>query len=269
MPAHDSRTGTAGSAPGPARSGPRDRIAALLPARMSLPARAYVGNSREPELSALNRFVRRGDTVIDIGAHKGIYTYWLRRQVGRDGSVLAYEPQPSLHGYLDRGLSSRWYRNVTLSDIALSDHAGSATLRIPVVSGEQQIAWASLESGTGDGPGSGVDVSVRTATLDDEIGVRPVSFIKCDVEGHELKVLRGSSGVLARQRPVWLVEVEHRHAGEDVAEVLKVFADNGYEPSYLATSGDLVSVPEEDRLPERLNAVEPGRYVNNFFFVPR
>jgi FkbM family methyltransferase len=249
----------------------RDRIAKLLPATVSLPIRSYVGNSREPELAVLDRFVEPGSTVVDIGAHKGIYTYWLRRRVGSGGHVLAYEPQPALYRYLQAGLSSRWYRNVTLSDLALSDHAGTAHLRIPVVSGAEQIAWASLvESGTNDTDGSagGIDVTVMTARLDDEVRDRPVSFVKCDVEGHELSVLAGAPRLLAQQRPVWLVEVEHRHAGEDVERVLRTFSDAGYQPWYLAASGELVVVPEPQRAAERLNGVEPGRYVNNFFFVP-
>lgn len=262
MPAHDSPTGVTGSAPGPAVTGRRDRLARVLPATVSLPLRAYVGNSREPELAMLGRFVRRGSTVVDIGAHKGIYTHWMRRHVGRDGKVLAYEPQPAMHHYLSAGLASRWYRNVRLSDVALSDHAGTAHLTIPVVSGEQQIAWASLEAG------AGVDVSVRTATLDAEVGDQPISFVKCDVEGHESRVLTGAKRVLTRQRPVWLVEVEHRHAGAGVEQVLRVFADAGYVAWYLSSAGELIAVPKENRTPERLNAVESDRYVNNFFFIP-
>lgn len=262
MPVHDAPAGVTGSAPGPAVIGIRGRIAKLLPAAVSLPVRAYVGNSREPELAVLDRFVTPGATVIDIGAHKGIYTYWLRRQVKQSGTVLAFEPQPALHRYLGAALSSRRYRNVELSDVALSDHTGSAHLTIPVVSGQEQIAWASLEGG------SGVGVTVRTARLDDVVRDRAISFVKCDVEGHELKVLAGAPCLVSQQRPVWLIELEHRHAGAAVGQVLKVFSDAGYEPWYLAASGELVLVPSVSRSPERLNGVEPGRYVNNFFFLP-
>ena len=166
-------------------------------------------------------------------------------------------------------MSARWYRNVILSDRALSDHAGTAHLRIPVVSGAEQIAWASLDGGQGGPAGNAtrIDVTVQTARLDDEVGDRPVSFVKCDVEGHELSVLAGSPRLLAQQRPVWLVEVEHRHAGRRWRGAAHV-RDAGYQPWFLAASGELVVVPEGQRAPERLNGVEPGRYVNNFFFVP-
>jgi FkbM family methyltransferase len=230
-----------------------------------LPVRAYVGNSREPELRVLDRFARPGSTVIDIGAHKGIYTYWLRRRVGGSGQVLAYEPQPALHRYLRAGLSPRWYHNVALSDLALSDRVGTAQLHIPVVSGAEQIAWASLDQGHAEGS---LDVTVRTARLDDEVSDRAISFVKCDVEGHELSVLVGAPRLLEQQRPVWLVEVEYRHAGAAVSDVLATFSDAGYTPWYLGSSGQLLRVPEDRRSPERLNGVEPGRYVNNFFFIP-
>lgn len=266
MPDHNAQADETAGAPGVAVVGMGGRLAKLLPATVSLPVRAYVGNSREAELSVLERFVAPGATVVDIGAHKGIYTYWLRRRVGKLGTVLAYEPQPEMFRYLRAGLSSRWYRNVALSQAALSDRAGNARLHIPVVAGAEQIAWASLEVGTEAGS-KGVDVTVRTARLDDEIGDRPVSFVKCDVEGHELRVLSGSPRLLAEQRPVWLVEVEHRHAGAAVSQVLTTFSDAGYAPWFLASSGDLIPVPK-GLGPEHLNGVEPGRYVNNFFFLP-
>jgi FkbM family methyltransferase len=155
-----------------------------------------VGNSREPELAVLDRFVRPAATVIDIGAHKGVYTHWLSRRVGSGGRVLAYEPQPELHRYLLAGLATRWYRNVLLSDVALSDHPGTAPLTIPVVSGEQQIAWASLETG------SGIDLEVRTSRLDDEVRERAVSFVKCDVEGRASKVLDGAARRTSRRSAV-------------------------------------------------------------------
>lgn len=264
MATHSSRSGSSSEAPGLARTGPRAAVARFLPAAVSLPLRAYVGRSREPELRLLRSLLRRGETAVDIGAHTGVYTHWMRRQVGPRGLVLAFEPQPELRRYLAAGLSTPYYRNILLSDIALSDHAGEARLTIPRIGGARQVAWASLGGGWTDGD----EVTVRTATLDEQIGQRPVALVKCDVEGHEAKVLAGASGVLVRQRPVWLVEVEHRHAGASVDEVLTTFARAGYRASYLDGSGRLSPVPTENLRPERLNLVEPGRYVNNFVFLP-
>ena len=38
----------------------------------------------------------RGATVLDIGANRGIYSYWMHRVVGATGQVIAFEPQPEL-----------------------------------------------------------------------------------------------------------------------------------------------------------------------------
>jgi predicted methyltransferase len=54
------------------------------------------------ELSIIRDHISPGDTVCDVGAHKGTYTYWLSRWVGNSGRVLAFEPQPSLAAYLRR-----------------------------------------------------------------------------------------------------------------------------------------------------------------------
>ena len=42
-----------------------------------------------------------GAIALDIGANKGIYTYWLSKKVGKDGKVIAFEPQPELGEYLN------------------------------------------------------------------------------------------------------------------------------------------------------------------------
>src|ERR1700722_18488859 len=63
--------------------------------------RAHAGGSREPaEMSVLRQFVRKGDVVIDAGAHRGLYTWPLALLVGPSGLVIAVEPQATLAGYL-------------------------------------------------------------------------------------------------------------------------------------------------------------------------
>lgn len=265
MPTPQPAPGAAHDAPGLARHGPRAAVARVLPARVSLPLRAYVGRSREPELALLRTLLRPGQTAVDIGAHTGVYTHWMRRWVGRSGTVLAYEPQPRLRAYLEAGLARRCYRNVQISGAALSDQDGHGRLTIPVVEGARQVAWAKLDGS----PGEGEQVEVVTTTLDAELGDRPVALVKCDVEGHESKVLGGASYVLSNQRPTWLVEIEHRHAGEAVAEALRIFDEHEYSVSYLTSTGAVAPVPGDHLQPSLLNCVEPRRYVNNFLFQPR
>lgn len=226
--------------------------------------RARYGNSREPELDLLPRLVRPGDTAIDIGAHKGVYTYWLSRLVGPRGQVVAYEPQPDLAGFLRAGLSGPRLRNVELRTVALSDTAGVAQLSIPVEGSRRVTGQASLEGGDA----SAVSVDVETRRLDDESIQSPLGFIKCDVEGHELKVLRGASALLDKERPHLLIEVEYRHAGAEVLDTLVLLESIGYRAWYRDPEGRLRELPGDWRSsPDTLNAQVAGTYTNNFLFV--
>ena len=55
------------------------------------------------ELSFLISNVRKGDVVVDVGAHKGGYTYWFHRQIGANGMCYAFEPQSNIYSKLSRG----------------------------------------------------------------------------------------------------------------------------------------------------------------------
>lgn len=237
-----------------------------LPASAAMQLRAVVGDSREPELRALRRFVSAGDTAVDIGAHRGSYTYWLSRLVGPSGRVHAYEPQPDLAATLRRAVRAKRFANITVSELALGNSQGTARLTVPHQDGERLIGHATMRN-TGDDAAGADGFEVRTARLDDQ-GLERVTFVKCDVEGFELDVLLGGLGLIEQQHPTLLIELEERHAGADVLEVLELLGERGYTPFYLGAGDTMTVVPPSHRAdPARLNRVETDHYVNNFFFV--
>ncbi|WP_375485170.1 FkbM family methyltransferase [uncultured Jatrophihabitans sp.] len=240
-------------------------VGKVLPPRISLPLRARLGGSREPELSILSRFVHAGDTVIDVGAHHGVYTYHLARLVGPTGHVVAYEPQPALARYLSAGVAGPgWRDRVELRARALSDTAGTTVLHVPLDNGRPVIGRATL----GDAVDDAVDVDVATAVLDDEPMPGPLRFMKVDVEGHELALLKGAQGLLTRDRPTLLVEVEVEHAGtERVRHLATLLLDDlGYQAREL--SGNVVVPVDRKRWDgPQLNRRPGGQYANNFLFT--
>ena len=56
----------------------------------------------KPEITFLLNHLKLGQVVLDIGAHKGAYTYWMSNRVGESGRVIAFEPQPELNLYLSK-----------------------------------------------------------------------------------------------------------------------------------------------------------------------
>jgi hypothetical protein len=106
------------------------------------------------------------------------------------------------------------------------------------------------------------------AVLDEEAMPGPVAFMKIDVEGHELSLLRGGRTLLAKDRPILQVEVEARHAGDAVADLATLLLDElGYRASELV-DGQLIPVDPERWNADSLNRRPDGAYTNNFLFRP-
>src|SRR6476659_5228640 len=105
--------------------------------------RAYRYRFREDpaEIRFVRRSLRPGQVAVDIGCHKGAYTYWMRRCVGPGGAVYAFEPQPRQVAYLREAFSAMSYDNVELVPMAVSDKSGQLPLYTPTVS----THFASLE----------------------------------------------------------------------------------------------------------------------------
>lgn len=226
-----------------------------LAPRLGAAARARYGGSREAEMVVLPRLVRTGDTVVDVGAHRGVYTWHLARLVGTSGRVHAFEPQADLASYLDRAF--RATLQVKVHNRALSNRAGKAVLTIPKAAGH-----ASLEPVE---PGDSVEVDVAPL---DALAVSP-SFMKIDVESHEASVIMGALTTIRRCRPALLIEIERRAASTETQreQLLALLGDLGYGPAVLTTDRK-VSCFDVARLADASDPIAPDRYAYNFFFFP-
>jgi FkbM family methyltransferase len=136
------------------------------------------------------------EVAIDVGAHLGSFTLLLARYAR---VVVAVEPDLRAAGILSSIVSANRLRNVTVFPYACSSSDG----------GELSLK---LERGGGSSivQGSGGDVTVKTITVDaivKALQLEKVNFMKVDVEGHELEVLRGAYNTLSRHRPILLVEL--------------------------------------------------------------
>lgn len=219
-------------------------------------------------LALLDELVRAGTTVVDVGASVGLFTTRLAELVGSEGSVDAFEPNPRAFARLEEIAAAAG--NVVPHGIALSDRAGIAELHIPIRSGTPLDGLGRI--GPGDEPHV-ERIAVTTARLDD-FELSP-AFVKCDVEGHELAVLHGAAATLRRSRPILLVEIEHRHAGERMEETFAYLAGLGYEGRALGPDGPVpLSAFDVERHQiahlggETGGGRMPPGYVNDFVFTP-
>lgn len=238
----------------------------ILPARWFFVLHAYRYKLLvEPETRYVGQMVEPDETVVDVGACWGSYTYWFSK-VARH--VLTLEPNPDLAAYLARVAPA----NVEVRNVAASDTAGRATLRVPR-EGRDPFALASLEAdneSAGPSPEAYRMVEVETVRLDD-LDLDGVGLVKIDVEGHEEAVLDGAGALLADQHPDLLIELEERHRPGVVARVGQRLADLGYEGCFFL-DGEWVpfeefSVARHQDLEE--HALLDPEYINLFFFSAR
>ncbi len=196
------------------------------------------------EAAFVERFLQPGMTVLDVGAHHGLYTLLASKCVGRTGRVIAFEPSPRERRRLAQHLRINRCRNAGVQPYALGDRAGGADLFL--VEGIHD--WCnSLRLPNIEAKTSRVTVEVRR--LDDvleTIGWPRVDFIKLDVEGAELSVLHGARRLLrGNVRPAILAEVQDVRTapwGYPAREIVRFLADVGYGWFALADDGSLESI---------------------------
>jgi FkbM family methyltransferase len=239
----------------------RARLVALVPLRFQTPLRYWYRRATrrlEAELPVAQRLARAGSTCIDVGANTGVYAYALSRVAAK---VEAFEPLPECERIIRAFASPK----IDVHRTALSDAAGQATLYIPLIGGTVDEGRASFVQP--NRPFRSVVVPVRTL---DEFRFTNVSLIKIDVEGHELRVLRGARETLSRERPAVLVEVVQAQLSFPMTRVFDEITAQDYHGFFIL--GERWRSIEEfsydtHQAPYTQFTEEDG-YVYNFIFVP-
>ncbi len=145
----------------------------------------YNGLLEPAEMAFALHAQRPGDLFVDVGANVGVYSIMVAGAVGAD--VIAVEPVPLSFDRLSANVRLNDLGNIDARRVGLSDTSG----KLLFTTGRDCMNRVAV-------PGDGGDlVEVEVVTLDDLCGKRVPTFIKIDVEGHELAVLNGASKVLA------------------------------------------------------------------------
>jgi len=207
---------------------------------------ATTGEWEPAQVALFSRLVRPGEAVLDIGANIGCHTVALSKVVGETGKVVAFEPQMQMYNLLNANIALNLCRNVLPFRLAVGSSAGKA--RLSAVSYDEFLPFGSLGLQPGGSAGEAVDI----VALDDflpalELGGAPVSFVKIDVQAHELFVLQGAARLLGEAQPSISFEAAPfwmGKAGYDWREILLMLERFGY--GFFDEAGAPFSAPEWD-----------------------
>lgn len=206
----------------------------------------------EQELSILPRLLKKDSIIFDVGANRGELSYFFAVHCGAQ-KVFSFEPQQRMFGIL-HGIAKH-VKNIHPVNVAFSDSLKERTLQIPVQGTGRYTPAASFEELPGQKLAGEV---VHVETLDNFVAknsITKLDFIKCDTEGHELSVLKGSQKTLTALRPLLYIEVKES-TKNSLFDLLK---KAGYRPY------------QWDRGLARLALVTDAYHARseNYYFVPQ
>ena len=218
---------------------------------------AQLAEGTEPDIQQLcTQLLRPGMTVTDVGANVGMLTRQFCRQVGKEGRVFAFEPDPLTFRFLE--FNTRSFKNKELTQCAVSDNDQPAVLHLNLTSGAGNSllnADHCTES-----------VPVNCISLDEFLKQRDnpkVDIIKIDVEGAELSVLRGMQQTMARLPGLKLI-MEYcpknlQASGVAPRAVFDELRAQRFNLQAIQPDGGLKAIERFEELADNLN---PSGYVN-------
>lgn len=169
---------------------------------------------------------KKGDVVVDAGAHVGFYTLKAAKAVGGDGRVIAIEPEDKNYKLLTLNIRINKYRNVTPIKKALSNFDGKARFFLKARSCSHSLirkTWITPIVGS-------TKVSVTTLdNLFEKLNITKVDILKINVEGAELAVLKGCKRFLADGRIFKIVATPHPPFEREAKKISNYLETFGYK----------------------------------------
>lgn len=212
------------------------------------------GDYEDTEMRMIKQFLHSNAVVLDIGANMGWYSLNLSKAVP-SGSVIAFEPIKRTFEHLKKNIALNGFKNIRVYNFGLSDKKGVFELYYdPKLTGAASLK--DLYKGS-----KKEKIRCQLKRLDDFIfKITPhIDFIKCDVEGAELFVVKGALEVLKKTKPVLFLEMLRKWSakfGYHPNDLIRLLDGIGYN-CYYAKGAGLV----------RIEKVYDSTKPTNFFFL--
>jgi FkbM family methyltransferase len=177
----------------------------------------HFGEYSEEEALLFKKYIKEGDSVFDIGANIGSFTTLFSRLSGKNGFVIAFEPERHNFYVLCGNMAINNLSNVHCFQYAIGENSG--TINIPELNHEEIQNHGGIELNPNAKIETGYTVNLTTI---DAISIPSrISFIKVDVEGMELSVLKGGKNKILKDKPLLYVENDRHDKSADLIEFVK------------------------------------------------
>jgi monofunctional biosynthetic peptidoglycan transglycosylase len=186
----------------------------------------------QEDVDGLRRFIRPGDTAVDVGAHTGDTTVPIALACGREGVTIALEPNPHVFKVLEENARlNRDKSNIVPLNFAATEDDGDFQFHYWDASFGNGGYLSRLHN---QRHGHRYPLRVTGRNLERYLRARfadrlaRLSFLKTDCEGYDKDVLRSLRGVLREFRPVVVCEVHKKLDAGERSELFDALRDAGY-----------------------------------------
>ncbi|MBI4229453.1 MAG: FkbM family methyltransferase [Planctomycetes bacterium] len=189
--------------------------------------------------------IRPGDTVVDVGAHAGIFACWAARAAS-GVRVYAYEPSPESFRYLEHNVRANALANVRCMNLGMSEREGAARL---YRSGRDTGSHSLFPRAGLHDPADFTEVRLTTleAAIRDN-NLDRIDLLKLDCEGAEFGILFGASPDLLRRVRRLAVECHFKHVPHTREELSEHLSRQGFR-TCSAPRGSVLWAWREDPAP--------------------
>jgi FkbM family methyltransferase len=210
---------------------------------------------RQTDTAILSRLLEEGDTFVDVGANQGAFSIIAADLVGKNGRVIAIEPQARLAKAIELSLAKSIVSQCDVHQVAVGDHNGEISLIVPL-----------SYSGSGglykdfSGTAGYTETTVPIRRMDDLIDWKNFPgkvFIKLDIEGAEYAFFRGAPAMIHALRPTIMMEINPKAmiaSNSTLAEMGELLRSLGYH-TFSETLNPSEVLPIEDLSSSHRNIV--------------
>jgi FkbM family methyltransferase len=200
----------------------------------------------QTDTAILSRLIEEGDTFVDVGANQGAFSIIAADLVGKNGRVIAIEPQARLAKAIELSLAKSIVSQCDVHQVAVGDHNGEISLIVPL-----------SYSGSGglykdfSGTAGYTETTVPIRRMDDLIDWKNFPgkvFIKLDIEGAEYAFFRGAPAMIHALRPTIMMEINPKAmiaSNSTLAEMGELLRSLGYH-TFSETLNPSEVLPIED-----------------------
>ncbi len=209
----------------------------------------------------LKKIIKHGYVCIDVGANQGEYTLWLAKLTGEKGKVISFEPLSKMFQQLNDNILLN--KELATRIIPLKKGLSDTISKIPIYAVNSNDKFSDNEGMPSIFPTNNRNAFIENidiSTLDEELkmlNISKVDFIKIDVEGAELNVLKGALNTIKFNRPKLLIEFNEPmfnaagYSSVDITDFLKPF---GYKFYLVGNRGYLKKINPKN-IPEYCNII--------------